>query len=103
MPKSVVLVATIDALSASIVGLPPVGQDHAMHVKTSTELEALFSNTRPELVRLTIDRAGVTKAIEYKTERVSEILMQNHLRLVDGLLVPAELADQDIHCFREKN
>jgi hypothetical protein len=44
-----------------------------MHVKTSTELEALFSNPRPELVGLEIDRAGVIKAIEYTTEKVSEI------------------------------
>jgi hypothetical protein len=28
--------------------------------------------------------------------------MQNHLGLADGVLVPAELTDEDIHCFREK-
>jgi C-terminal processing protease CtpA/Prc len=70
--------------------------------KTPAELEALFSGTQPETVRLKIDRAGGIKTIEYETKRVSEILKQNQLRLVNGALIPAGVADEDIHCFTEQ-
>jgi len=67
--------------------------------KTPAEIEALFSSEGPQLVRLKIDRGGAIRSVEYRMERVSEILRANQLRLVDKHVVPRELADEDIPCL----
>jgi hypothetical protein len=67
--------------------------------KTPGQIEALFSGNRSELVRLTIDRGGTRKTLEYRTEKVSEILKVNQLRLFDGQVIPLNLAHEDIPCY----
>lgn len=67
--------------------------------KTPQETEAMFSGSRSELIHLEIDRGGIIKTIEYRTERAAAILKQNQLRMVNGQVVPAGLADEDIKCF----
>jgi len=67
--------------------------------KTPAELEALFIGDGPQLVELKIDRGGGIKTLKYGLERVSEILKGNHLRLVEGQIVPLGLADEDIPCY----
>ena len=73
-------------------GINPAG-------KTAGELEGMFSKTSPGHLDLRIDRAGRTKFIEFELERVSEIVKRMHVRIVNGVLIPVELADEDIPCF----
>jgi len=67
--------------------------------KAPVEIEALFFAENPRSVRLKIDRGGAVRDVEYRLEKVSEILAANQLRLVDKHVVPRELADEDIPCL----
>ncbi len=80
----------------SVNGVGPAG-------KSPEELEALFSSTRPKSVRLVVDRVAVTKTLEFQLEKASDVLKENHRRLVNGTLVPDGLADEDVPCFTEKS
>jgi len=44
-----------------------------------------------------------TKTIEFQLEKGSDVLSENHWRLVDGTLVPDGVADEDLPCFTEKS
>ena len=79
----------------SVNGVDPAG-------KSPEELEALFSSNQPKPIRLVVDRVTTTKAIEFQLEKVSDVLKENHRRLVNGTLIPDGVADEDIACFTEK-
>lgn len=76
----------------SVDGVDPRG-------KSTQELEAFFSGTHPRTTRLVVDRVGTTKTLEYKLEKASDVLAENHLRMVNGTLIPDGLADEDIPCY----
>lgn len=80
----------------SVNGIDPVG-------KSPKDLEALFSSTQPKTLRLVVDRVTTTKSIEFQLEKASDVLKENHRRLIDGTLVPDGLADEDLPCFTEKS
>jgi hypothetical protein len=50
-----------------------------------------------------VDRVTTTKTIEFQLEKASDVLKENHRRLVDGTLVPDGLAAEDVPCFTEKS
>ena len=79
----------------SVNGVDPTG-------KTPEELEALFSSPQPKSLSLVVDRVTTTKTIEFELEKTSDVLKENHRRLVNGTLIP-DVADEDIHCFNEKS
>lgn len=76
----------------SIDGVDPQG-------KPAAELEDLLSSSAPKTVRLEIDRLGQRMKIELKLQRTSELMKENQRRLVDGVLVPYGLADEDVKWF----
>ncbi len=76
----------------SIDGLHP-------HDKTAAELEDLLCSSAPKAVWLEIDRLGQRMNIELKLQRTSELMKENQVRLVEGVLVPYGLADEDIKWF----
>lgn len=79
----------------SVNGLDPAG-------RSRDELEALFSSPQPKSLRLVVDRVTTTKTIEFQLEKASDVLKENHRRLVGGILVPDGIADEDLHCITEK-
>ena len=54
-----------------------------------------------ELLRLVVDRVGVTKTLEFQLEEASDALKENRRRLVKGKMVPDGLAEEDIPCLTE--
>jgi hypothetical protein len=46
---------------------------------------------------------AATKTLEFQPEKVSDVLKENHLRLVHGTLIPDGLADEDVPCFTERS
>jgi hypothetical protein len=69
--------------------------------KSPKELEGLFSSNRPKVLRLVVDRVTSTQTIEFELEKTSDVLKENHKRLINGTLTP-DVADEDLHCFTEK-
>lgn len=67
--------------------------------KTPLELQRLFSSTRPESMRLEIDRLGSVQTFQFKLLKASDIARQNGWRLAGGRLVPAFAAGDDPLCF----
>lgn len=63
------------------------------------EVEQMLSSSQPESMELKIDRAGAIKTVEFKLEKTSEILKQNQLQMVNGTLIPAGLAEEDLRWF----
>jgi len=80
----------------SVNGVDPTG-------KSPKELEGLFSSNQPKVLKLVVDRVTTTKTIEFQLEKGSDVLKENHWRLVDGTLVPDGVADEDLPCFTEKS
>ncbi len=80
----------------SVNGVDPTG-------KSPEELEALFSSDQPKSFRLVVDRVTTTKTLEFQLEKVSDVLKENHHRLVSGTLLPDGTADEDVHCFTENS
>jgi C-terminal processing protease CtpA/Prc len=78
----------------SVNGVDPTG-------KNPQELEALFSSAQGKLLKLVVDRVGVTKTLEFQLEKASDVLKENHRRLVKGELIPDGLAEEDIPCLTE--
>jgi membrane-associated protease RseP (regulator of RpoE activity) len=76
----------------SVNGVNPTG-------KTKEELESLFSSNQPRLVTLVVDRVTETKTLRFKLEKASEIMSENHVRMFNGKFIPADVAEEDIHCF----
>jgi S1-C subfamily serine protease len=70
--------------------------------KNPEELESLFSSNQPKSLRLVVDRVTTTKTIEFQLEKASDVLKENHHRLVNGTLLPDGVADEDMHCFTER-
>jgi predicted metalloprotease with PDZ domain len=71
--------------------------------KSPEELEALFSSNQPKGLELVVDRVTTTKTIDFQLEKASDVLKENHWRLVDGTLVPDGLANEDLPCFTERS
>jgi hypothetical protein len=71
----------------------------ALDGKTEQELEALFLRKDPVTLRLTIERSGSRKTVEFPLEQVSAVLAENHRKLVDDHLVPDSISDKDLSCF----
>ena len=71
--------------------------------KSPEELQALFSSNQPRSLRLVVDRVTTTKTIEFQLEKASDVLKENHRRLVDRTLVPDGLANEDVPCFTQKS
>jgi hypothetical protein len=67
--------------------------------KTPSELEQMFSDTRPVRMHLQVDRLGSVKTFEFPIETAAEIARKNGNRFVDSHLVPIWATDQDLHCF----
>lgn len=67
--------------------------------KSAAELEDLLSSSDPKTVRLEIDRLGQRMKIELKLQKTSELMKENQRRLVEGVLVPYGLADEDVKWF----
>jgi hypothetical protein len=67
--------------------------------KTLLELQRLFSSTRPESMRLEIDRLGSVRAFQFKLRKASDIARQNGWRLAGGRLIPVFAAGDDPLCF----
>lgn len=80
----------------SVNGVDPTG-------KSPEELEAQFSSNQPKSLRLVVDRVTTTKTLEFQLEKVSDVLKENHRRLVNGTLLPDGVADEDMHCFTENS
>jgi predicted metalloprotease with PDZ domain len=78
----------------SVNGVNPVGESRE-------ELEALFSSNQPKSLTLVVDRVTTTKTIEFQLEMASEVLKENHRRLVNGILLPDGMADEDLHCITD--
>ncbi len=85
-----------DDVILSVNGVDPTG-------KSPKELEGLFSSNQPKVLKLVVDRVTTTKTIEFQLEKGSDVLKENHWRLVDGTLVLDGLADEDLPCFAEKS
>jgi C-terminal processing protease CtpA/Prc len=68
--------------------------------KSRVELEALLSRSRPEIMRLTINRAGVQHTYAFELEVASTVMRQNNRRMVDGKLQPLWLPERYQNCFR---
>lgn len=80
----------------SVNGIDPTG-------KSPEQLEALFSGNQPKALKLVVDRVTTTKTIEFQLEKASDVLKENHVRLVDGTIIPDGLANEDVPCFTEKS
>jgi len=61
-------------------------------------LEALFSSYQPKDITLVVDRITATKTIKLRLEKASEVLEENHNRLVDGKVIPGGGAVEDFRC-----
>jgi C-terminal processing protease CtpA/Prc len=75
----------------SVNGVDPKG-------KSPEELEALFSSHEPKDVTLVVDRITTTKSIKFRLEKTSDVLKENHNRLVDGKVIPEGAAVEDMRC-----
>lgn len=67
--------------------------------KSVSELEKLFSHSKPEVMRLNIDRLGKFRAVEFKLEKASDIAQRNGLRFENGHWVPTWATVQDLECI----
>lgn len=76
----------------SVNGAPVAG-------KTPSELEQMFSQARPALMRLRIDRMGEIETFDIHLEKAEDVARQNGKRLVGDNVVPAWVSDHYLHCF----
>jgi dipeptidyl aminopeptidase/acylaminoacyl peptidase len=67
--------------------------------KTLLELQRLFSSTRPESMRLEIDRLGSVRTFQFKLAKASDIARQNGWRLAGGRFIPEFADGADPLCF----
>ncbi len=67
--------------------------------KTATEIEAMLSGDHPRAIHLKIERLGTIKTVEFTLEKNSQVLKRNQRQLIQGKLVPAGLADEDLKWF----
>jgi len=67
--------------------------------KTLPELQSLFSNLKPVLMTLTIDRDGVKKTFSFELAQAEAVLRENQRQLVNGKLIPAGIPAQYQSCI----
>ncbi|HTG26676.1 MAG TPA: hypothetical protein VK818_00505 [Methylomirabilota bacterium] len=53
------------------------------------------------MLKLVVDRIGVTKTLEFQLEKASDVLKENHRRLIKGEVIPDGLAEEDMPCLSE--
>lgn len=75
----------------SVNGIDPKG-------KSPEELETLFSSHQPKDITLVVDRITAIKTIKFHLEKTSEVLKENHNRLVNGKVIPDGGAVEDFRC-----
>ena len=80
----------------SVNGVNPRG-------KTATELEVIFTGSRRQEMRLVVNRLGTVRTIVFQLQKVADLLKRNQLRLVNSTLVPAELAEEDMKWFLQRD
>jgi len=66
--------------------------------KSPEQLEALFSSSQPKDITLVVNRITATKTIQFHLEKTSDVLKENHDRLVDGKVIPDGVALEDFSC-----
>ena len=66
--------------------------------KTAQQLEALFCARTSTVINLTVERLGEKKSFMFQLEEVAMVLKENHLRLVNNILVPEEISAEDLFC-----
>src|SRR5438270_6420019 len=66
---------------------------------SAAELEKLFTSATPGKMRLRVRRLDEERDFEFPLWKVSEVMRINQWKRVQGTLVPANLAEQDVHCF----
>lgn len=69
--------------------------------KTPSELEQLFSATRPATMHLQIDRLGSSRTFEIHLEKAGDVARRNGKRFVDDQIVPIWATDTDLPCLRD--
>jgi len=52
---------------------------------------------------LVVNRLGTVKTIVFQLEKVADLLKRNQVRLIESTLVPAELAEEDIRWFLQRD
>ncbi len=66
---------------------------------SAAELEKVFTSTAPGKMKLHVRRLDEEKDFEFPLWKVSEVMRINQWRRAQGTLVPAGLAEKDLHCF----
>jgi membrane-associated protease RseP (regulator of RpoE activity) len=76
----------------SVNGVNPRG-------KPITELEQLFSSSKPATMRLVIDRGGAINTFTFELAKASDVARANHRRMYEGTWIPAATPPAYLHCL----
>ena len=66
--------------------------------KNKAALTKLLSGDKPRLVRLTLDRLGATKKVEFTLAKTADLLKQNGRQMINGIVFPAQLDEDYVKC-----